>query len=85
MFSSNGKPGNPVVFTEKNPDNSLSLFFNPLKEDQTGLYTCIGTYAQTEIFNKSVNVQTIGKNIYLFHKFIQIKIKLILENLLSEA
>ncbi|XP_074094092.1 neural cell adhesion molecule fasciclin 2 isoform X1 [Cotesia typhae] len=59
LFSSNGKPGNPVVFTEKNLDNSLSLFFNPLKEDQTGLYTCIGTYAQTEIFNKSVNVQTI--------------------------
>ncbi|XP_053593968.1 fasciclin-2 isoform X2 [Microplitis demolitor] len=58
-FTSNDKSGNPIVYTEKQQDNSLSLYFNPLKEDQTGQYTCIGSYALTETFNKTVKVQTI--------------------------
>ncbi|XP_057328888.1 fasciclin-2 isoform X2 [Microplitis mediator] len=59
-FTSNDKTGNPIVYTEKKPeDNSLSLYFNPLREDQTGQYTCLGNYALTETFNKTVKVQTI--------------------------
>jgi neural cell adhesion molecule len=50
---------NPDMYTEMHQDNSLSLVFNPLKEEQAGRYVCTANYANTEHFNKSVQINTV--------------------------
>ncbi|XP_034947466.1 fasciclin-2 isoform X2 [Chelonus insularis] len=47
------------LYTEKHQDNSLSLVFNPLKEELSGRYTCVGSYAGAEKINKSLDIETI--------------------------
>ncbi|KAK2586946.1 hypothetical protein KPH14_009873 [Odynerus spinipes] len=49
----------PAMYTELHQDNSLSLFFNSLQEEQAGKYTCKGTYANSVHLNKSVTIDTI--------------------------
>ncbi|XP_046830692.1 fasciclin-2 isoform X4 [Vespa crabro] len=49
----------PAMYTELHQDNSLSLFFNSLQEEQAGRYTCKGTYANSVPLNKSVTIDTI--------------------------
>ncbi|XP_020277616.1 fasciclin-2 isoform X2 [Pseudomyrmex gracilis] len=49
----------PAMYTELHQDGSLSLFFNSLKEDQAGKYTCKGTYARNVPLVKSVTIDTI--------------------------
>lgn len=50
----------PPMYTELHQaDNSLSLYFNSLQEEQAGKYTCKGTYANTIYLNKSVTIDTI--------------------------
>ncbi|XP_031789597.1 fasciclin-2 isoform X4 [Nasonia vitripennis] len=50
----------PPMYTELHPqDNSISLFFNSLQEDQAGQYICRGTYANTELLSKTVIIETI--------------------------
>lgn len=49
----------PPMYTESHQDNSLSLYFNSLQEEQAGKYTCKGTYANTIYLNKSVTIDTI--------------------------
>lgn len=50
------------MYTELHPqDNSISLFFNSLQEDQAGQYICRGTYANTELLSKTVIIETIGE------------------------
>ncbi|XP_070156465.1 fasciclin-2 isoform X2 [Polyergus mexicanus] len=49
----------PAMYTELHQDHSLSLFFNSLQEEQAGKYTCKGTYAQNQMLNKSVTIDTI--------------------------
>lgn len=59
--SLNTSPGHskPAMYTELHQDNSLSLFFNSLQEEQAGRYTCKGTYANSVPLNKSVTIDTI--------------------------
>nr|XP_033320941.1 fasciclin-2 isoform X2 [Megalopta genalis] len=49
----------PPMYTELHQDNSLSLYFNSLQEEQAGKYTCKGTYANSIYLNKSVTIDTI--------------------------
>ncbi|XP_014600913.1 PREDICTED: fasciclin-2 isoform X2 [Polistes canadensis] len=49
----------PAMYTELHQDNSLSLFFYSLQEEQAGKYTCKGTYANSVPLNKSVTIDTI--------------------------
>ncbi|XP_043504363.1 fasciclin-2 [Polistes fuscatus] len=49
----------PAMYTELHQDNSLSLFFHSLQEEQAGKYTCKGTYANSVPLNKSVTIDTI--------------------------
>ncbi|XP_029047712.1 fasciclin-2 isoform X1 [Osmia bicornis bicornis] len=49
----------PVMYTELHQDNSLSLFFNSLQEEQAGKYMCKGTYANSILLEKSVTIDTI--------------------------
>ncbi|XP_076169272.1 neural cell adhesion molecule fasciclin 2 isoform X2 [Ptiloglossa arizonensis] len=59
--SLNTFPGHskPPMYTELHQDNSLSLFFNSLQEEQAGKYTCKATYANSVYLNKSVTIDTI--------------------------
>ncbi|XP_024222948.1 fasciclin-2 isoform X1 [Bombus impatiens] len=49
----------PPMYTELLQDNSLSLFFNSLQEQQAGKYTCKATYANSIQLEKSVTIDTI--------------------------
>ncbi|XP_076752883.1 neural cell adhesion molecule fasciclin 2 isoform X2 [Xylocopa sonorina] len=49
----------PPMYTELHQDNSLSLFFNSLEEEQAGKYTCKATYANAIHLEKSVTIETI--------------------------
>ncbi|XP_078038377.1 neural cell adhesion molecule fasciclin 2 isoform X2 [Augochlora pura] len=49
----------PPMYTELHMDNTLSLYFNSLQEEQAGRYTCKGTYANSIYLNKSVTIETI--------------------------
>ncbi|XP_016769821.1 fasciclin-2 isoform X4 [Apis mellifera] len=57
----NNIPGHskPPMYTELHQDNSLSLFFNSLQEQQAGKYTCKATYANSIQLQKSVTIDTI--------------------------
>ncbi|XP_015114618.1 fasciclin-2 isoform X2 [Diachasma alloeum] len=55
--SKTGSP-TPGLYTELHQDASLSLVFNPLRDEQAGTYTCSANYAN-EPFNKSVQVDAI--------------------------
>ncbi|XP_011306902.1 fasciclin-2 isoform X2 [Fopius arisanus] len=57
-FQSKSGSSTPGLYTELHPDASLSLVFNPLREEQAGTYTCSANYAN-EPFNKSVQVVAI--------------------------
>ncbi|XP_015433410.1 PREDICTED: fasciclin-2 [Dufourea novaeangliae] len=59
--SLNTFPGNskPPMYTELHQDNSLSLYFNSLQEEQAGKYMCRGTYANSIQLNKTVTIETI--------------------------
>ncbi|KAL7302066.1 hypothetical protein TKK_0005299 [Trichogramma kaykai] len=49
----------PSMYTEIHQDNSLSLFFNSLKEEQAGKYICRAMYANTQLLTKTVTIETI--------------------------
>ncbi|XP_063976388.1 fasciclin-2 isoform X2 [Diachasmimorpha longicaudata] len=57
LQSKSGSTG-PSLYTEPHPDASLSLVFNPLRDEQAGTYTCTANYAN-EPLNKSVQVDAI--------------------------
>lgn len=59
------------MYTELHQDNSLSLFFNSLQEQQAGKYTCKATYANSIQLQKSVTIDTIGEQnkIWIFIAF----------------
>ncbi|CAK9816691.1 Fas2 [Anthophora plagiata] len=59
--SLNTFPGHskPPMYTELHQDNNLSLFFNSLKEEQAGKYTCKAKYAASIELEKSVTIDTI--------------------------
>lgn len=60
LYSSHAN-SKPAMYTELHQDGSLSLFFNSLKEDQAGKYTCKGTYARNVPLVKSVTIDTISE------------------------
>ncbi|XP_026668879.1 fasciclin-2 isoform X4 [Ceratina calcarata] len=49
----------PPMYTELHQDNSLSLFFNSLEEEQAGKYTCKANYANSILLEKSVTIDSI--------------------------
>ncbi|XP_058792813.1 fasciclin-2 isoform X2 [Phymastichus coffea] len=49
----------PMMYTEVHPDNSISLFFNNLNEEQAGKYICKAKYANNELLTKHVTIETI--------------------------
>ncbi|KOX74827.1 Fasciclin-2 [Melipona quadrifasciata] len=61
VIESLNTPGHsmPPMYTELLQDNSLSLFFNSLQEQQAGKYTCKATYANSIQLQKSVTIDTI--------------------------
>ncbi|XP_068967067.1 fasciclin-2 isoform X1 [Bombus flavifrons] len=61
VIESLNTPGHsqPPMYTELLQDNSLSLFFNSLQEQQAGKYTCKATYANSVQLEKSVTIDTI--------------------------
>lgn len=61
VIESLNTPGHtkPPMYTELLQDNSLSLFFNSLQEQQAGKYTCKATYANSIELEKSVTIDTI--------------------------
>ncbi|KAJ8687770.1 hypothetical protein QAD02_023564 [Eretmocerus hayati] len=50
---------NNMMYTEKNPDGSMSLFFQGLTENHNGNYICRARYANTNLLTKSVEIETI--------------------------
>ncbi|KAF3424157.1 hypothetical protein E2986_06106 [Frieseomelitta varia] len=61
VIESLNTPGHskPPMYTELLQDNSLSLFFNSLQEQQAGKYTCKATYANSIQLQRSVTIDTI--------------------------
>lgn len=54
------------MYTEVKQGNSLSLYFNSLREEEAGKYTCQANYANTEQLKKEVTIEAIGKPILRF-------------------
>ncbi|XP_076639509.1 neural cell adhesion molecule fasciclin 2 isoform X2 [Colletes latitarsis] len=61
VIESLNNPGQlePSMYTELHQDNSLSLFFKRLQEEQAGKYMCKATYANSISLNKTVTIDTI--------------------------
>ena len=49
----------PDMYTQTHQDNSLTLYFKSMKEQDAGRYTCVANYASTEYLSKSVTIETI--------------------------
>lgn len=49
------------MYSELLFDNSLSLFFESLSEEQAGTYICKAMYANTELLTDDVKIETNGK------------------------
>lgn len=47
-------------------DQSLALIINKLTEAMTGTYFCTASYANTELLEISVRIETFGKFFFFF-------------------